>query len=101
VQRAIEDSLSVNEVERRKAQAVLNDTAGNFDVVETIRELEEEMLKAANNLEFEKAALLRDQVRELKRSTGQDAGSKASGAGAATKAISYGKKVKAKREAFR
>jgi len=29
------------------------------------------MLKAANNLEFEKAALLRDQVRELKRSTGQ------------------------------
>jgi excinuclease UvrABC nuclease subunit len=25
------------------------------------------MLEAANNLEFEKAALLRDQVRELKR----------------------------------
>ena len=33
----------------------------------TIRELEEEMLAAANNLEFEKAALLRDQIRELKR----------------------------------
>jgi excinuclease ABC subunit B len=32
-----------------------------------IRELEEEMLAAANNLEFEKAALLRDQIRELKR----------------------------------
>ena len=30
-------------------------------------ELEEEMLAAANNLEFEKAALLRDQIRELKR----------------------------------
>ena len=28
------------------------------------------MLGAANNLEFEKAALLRDQIRELKRSTG-------------------------------
>jgi excinuclease ABC subunit B len=32
--------------------------------------LEEEMLAAANNLEFEKAALLRDQVRELKRGLG-------------------------------
>ena len=31
------------------------------------RELEEEMLTAANNLEFEKAALLRDQIKELKR----------------------------------
>jgi len=101
VQRAIEESLSANEVEKRKAAAVLNDTAGNFDVVETIRELEEEMLKAANNLEFEKAALLRDQVRELKRSTGQDDGGKTSGAGAATKAINYSKKVKAKRETYR
>src|SRR6185295_14773216 len=78
VRRAIEESLSVSEVEKKKAAAVLNDTAGNFDVTETIRELEEEMLKAANNLEFEKAALLRDQVRELKRSTGQDDGGRTS-----------------------
>jgi len=34
---------------------------------QTIKELEAEMLTAANNLEFEKAALLRDQIRELKR----------------------------------
>ena len=54
------------------------------------------MLKAANNLEFEKAALMRDQIRELKRSTGQDVG-----AGAATKAVNYSKKVKARREAYR
>jgi excinuclease ABC subunit B len=39
-------------------------------VTETIRELEEEMLTAANNLEFEKAALIRDQIRELKRGSG-------------------------------
>jgi hypothetical protein len=31
------------------------------------------MLQAANNLEFEKAALLRDQIRELKRSVGEPA----------------------------
>jgi len=32
-----------------------------------IRELENEMLEAASNLEFEKAALLRDQVNQLKK----------------------------------
>jgi excinuclease ABC subunit B len=101
VKRAIEESLSATEVEKKKAEAVLNETAGNFDVIETLRELEEEMLKAANNLEFEKAALLRDQVRELKRSTGQEPGGKPSGADAATKAVNYSKKVKAKREAYR
>jgi excinuclease ABC subunit B len=101
VSRAIEESLSASEVEKKKAAAVLNETAGNFDVVETIRELEEDMLKAANNLEFEKAALLRDQVRELKRSTGQDSGGKSPGADAATKAVNYSKKVKSKREAYR
>jgi excinuclease ABC subunit B len=98
--RAIEDSLSAREVEKKQAAAMLNDAAGNFDVVETIRQIEEDMLKAANNLEFEKAALLRDQVRELKRSSGQDTGDK-SGADAATKAVRYSKKVKARREAFR
>jgi excinuclease ABC subunit B len=50
-----------------KTAAVINDAGGNFDIAETVRELEEEMLEAANNLEFEKAALLRDQVRELQR----------------------------------
>ena len=42
-----------------------------YDVVETIRELEAEMISAAEKLEFEKAALLRDQVNELKNLTGE------------------------------
>ena len=96
VKRTIEDSLSTREVEKKQAAAMLNDAAGNFDVVETIRQIEEDMLKAANNLEFEKAALLRDQVRELKRSTGQDVG-----ADAASKAIDYSKRKKSRREALR
>ncbi|HYV27388.1 MAG TPA: excinuclease ABC subunit UvrB, partial [Candidatus Eisenbacteria bacterium] len=70
VTRAIEESLSTREETHGKAFAVLNDATGNFDLTETLRELEEEMLEAANNLEFEKAALLRDQVRELKRGLG-------------------------------
>ena len=69
VKREVEASLhSAAHQYDSKATAVINDAGGNFDVVETIRELEEEMLTAANNLEFEKAALLRDQIKELKRS---------------------------------
>ena len=71
VSRAVEESLSTREDQAAKASAVLNEAGGNLDVTETIRQLEEEMLSAANNLEFEKAALLRDQIRELKRMTGE------------------------------
>src|SRR3954468_11080961 len=64
--RAVEEGL-VTRPGSDKAASVINDAGGNFDVVETLRELEEEMIAAAENLEFEKAALLRDQIRELKR----------------------------------
>ncbi len=69
VSRAVEDSLAVYKKARGKdlAAAVLNEAGGNFDVAETIRQLEGEMIEAAQNLEFEKAALLRDQINELKR----------------------------------
>ncbi len=65
----MEESLS-ERPHSEQAVAVLNDAGVDIDLTETIRELEEEMLTAANNLEFEKAALLRDQIRELKRGLG-------------------------------
>jgi excinuclease ABC subunit B len=78
VSRPVEPGLSSSVRQYgNKATAVINDAGGDFDVTETIRELEEEMLSAANNLEFEKAALLRDQVNELKRSL--DGGAPATG----------------------
>ena len=46
---------------------MLKDAAMDVDLTETISELETEMLKAAEDLQFEKAALLRDQIKELKR----------------------------------
>src|SRR3954465_9027076 len=73
VTRAVEESLSSRQY-GNKAVSVINDAGGNFDVTETLRELEAEMLQAAENLEFEKAALLRDQVRELKRMSGDNKG---------------------------
>jgi excinuclease ABC subunit B len=71
--RAVEEGL-VTRPTGDRAAAVINESGGNFDVTETLRELEQEMLEAANNLEFEKAALVRDQIRELKRTYGGDAG---------------------------
>ncbi|MDB6129363.1 MAG: uvrB [Verrucomicrobiales bacterium] len=68
VNRAVEDSLAVYSSAKRKAAAVLKEGSGDFDVTETIRQIEEEMIQASNNLEFEKAALFRDQIKELKRS---------------------------------
>jgi excinuclease ABC subunit B len=44
------------------------------------------MISAANNLEFEKAALLRDQIRELKHATGDGAPGTES-----PRKVSYGK----------
>ena len=67
VVRAVEESLSSYRETHDEAQSVLNEAGVDIDFAATIRELETEMLAAANNLEFEKAALMRDQIRELKR----------------------------------
>ena len=66
VSRAVEDSLAVQEDQHAAAIGLLRETTTDLDVTETIRELEGEMLKAADELHFEKAALLRDQIKELK-----------------------------------
>ncbi len=67
VSRAVEESLAVQEDQHAAAAGLLRETTTDLDVTETIRELEGEMLKAAEDLQFEKAALLRDQIKELKR----------------------------------
>ena len=70
VSRAIEERLGDK---FRKNETDISSAAdvSECDIVETIRELEVEMLEAAEKLEFEKAALLRDQVNELKRMSGE------------------------------
>src|SRR5437867_5855145 len=90
VSRPLEESLSARFGGAATAAAVINDAGGNFDVTETIRELEEQMLEAAKNLEFEKAALFRDQINELKRSSNDERAGK-SGKASATKAVNYRK----------
>jgi excinuclease ABC subunit B len=86
VSRALEAGLTDREQQQETAAAVLRETAGDLDLQETLRELEEEMLEAANHLEFEKAALLRDQIRELQRMAGQGGGAVPS------RPVNYGKR---------
>jgi excinuclease ABC subunit B len=93
VSRAVEDSLATYQTNREAANSMLREGTKDIDISETIKEIEEEMLMAANNMEFEKAALLRDQVRELKRTL--DGGAPA--ANAKTGLVSYGKEQLASR----
>ena len=73
VSRPIEQRLGDRFGGQQANAATLRESVGDLDVVETIRELEKEMIEAAEKLEFEKAALLRDQVSELKNLTGDPA----------------------------
>ena len=93
VSRAVEESLSSHYQTNRQAQSFLAETGVDVDLTQTIKELEEEMLAAANNLEFEKAALLRDQARELRR-TMDGATAKGNAKPAGSQPVTYGKKSK-------
>jgi excinuclease ABC subunit B len=97
VVRAVEESLAVYQNTRRKAELVLRETGGNFDLTETLRSLQEEMLEASNNLEFEKAALRRDQIRELKSSFGEGSEKMAKPA----RQVNYKKSVRGKKHRAR
>jgi excinuclease ABC subunit B len=70
VRRAVQESLHTILRGREIASSVINEAGGNFDLTELLRELEDEMQRASANLEFERAALLRDQIMEVKSGTG-------------------------------
>jgi excinuclease ABC subunit B len=66
IEKAIRHGIDVELKARRLAREMVAASEEEYDVTETLRQLEEEMLEAANNLEFEKAAQIRDRIRELK-----------------------------------
>ncbi len=69
VRRAVQESLHTILRGREIAAAVVNEAGGDFNLTELLRELEERC-NASANLEFERAALLRDQIMEVKSGTG-------------------------------
>jgi len=67
-QRPMEAGLAgLYAVAERPVEAFREDAGGGFDVEATINELQDEMIEASRELQFEKAALLRDQIQTLKR----------------------------------
>ena len=50
--------------------AVVREAPGGYRHAELLRELEAEMIEAAENLQFEKAAILRDQIADLEKTGG-------------------------------
>jgi excinuclease ABC subunit B len=70
VRRAVQESLHTILRGREIAASVIQEAGGDFNLTELLRELEDEMQQASANLEFERAALLRDQIMEVKSGAG-------------------------------
>src|SRR5439155_27027013 len=70
VQRAVQESLHTILRGREVEESVIREAGGDFNLTEVLRELQQEMEIASANLEYERAALLRDQIMELKNGTG-------------------------------
>ena len=67
VKRAINESVYVYSEAKKTEYAAVSETPETYDVRETIAELQKEMLEAADALEFERAAFIRDQIAQLKK----------------------------------
>ncbi len=72
--RAVQESLQQYSNEERGGKSVETSIVGEdetiYNATAILMELEKEMLAAANNLDFEKAAHLRDQIKALKEKVG-------------------------------
>ncbi|HEV8606407.1 MAG TPA: excinuclease ABC subunit UvrB [Tepidisphaeraceae bacterium] len=66
--KAIRNSLESEVKARKTVQQAIHATGDEVDRTELIKLLEEEMLESARNLEFERAAQLRDKLAEIKGS---------------------------------
>ncbi len=66
IRKEIRTSLADQLRARKVAREAIHVSESEFDVLELISKLEEEMYKAAEELEFEKAARLRDRIQTLR-----------------------------------
>ena len=66
IRKAIRSTMESEIKARRTVQETLGASVSELDQTELIKMFEQEMLEAAQNLEFERAAQLRDKVNELK-----------------------------------
>jgi excinuclease ABC subunit B len=67
IRKEIQESLRHLKQETEELdERIVCETGEPYDLAQTLREIEREMLDASEKLEFERAALLRDQLYELK-----------------------------------
>ncbi|MBI2437858.1 MAG: excinuclease ABC subunit UvrB [Lentisphaerae bacterium] len=76
IQKSIQESLVQRQESKAMERRVLSAADEEFDLHEAIQEIEREMLEAADALEFERAADLRDQLFELSSQSGGASGGK-------------------------
>lgn len=68
IQKAIQDSLAIIKQEAEETESMVVREAGeDYNVQDVLSQMEREMLEAADALEFERAALLRDQIHEMRQ----------------------------------
>jgi excinuclease ABC subunit B len=83
IQRSVQESLVIEYKGKEIEALVAKESGVDFDIYATLREMEVEMVEAAETLEFERAAMLRDQIKELRSAAGLKdevpSGKKASG----------------------
>jgi excinuclease ABC subunit B len=68
IKKAIRKGLAQQIAARRTARDAIRSSEDAYDLTESITDLEKEMFAAAEALDFEKAALLRDRIKTLKDS---------------------------------
>lgn len=66
IEKAIREGIESYKKAREVIAGVVEETQDQYDVTSLIGELQHDMEVAARNLQFERAALLRDQIKELK-----------------------------------
>jgi len=71
VSRSDQGSLRIYQRGKDVESSLVAESGSDLDTLAVIRELEEEMQEAASKLEFERAALIRDQINQLKEQAGE------------------------------
>lgn len=66
IEKAVKEGIESYKKAREVITSVVEETDDQYDLTSLIGELQHDMEVAARNLQFEKAAILRDQIKELK-----------------------------------
>jgi excinuclease ABC subunit B len=70
IKKEIQEGLVIKQTQEKVQKNVVRESGKDYNVQTMIAELEQEMLEAAKALEYERAAMLRDQLMDLKAAMG-------------------------------